>query len=147
MLPDAMERAATHEAGHIVAHRHFGRSISFAFITPDGNGITSITRSVQYLGVPRPPTRLAPDHGQVVAVMAGRAAEALRYPTLPQDELVRISKSDEETASDFVRQLYGSDLSDIEVMARVNDALAEAAHILRAAWPVVMAIAAALLRT
>jgi len=65
MLPDAMERAATHEAGDIVAHWHFGRSVSFAFITPDGNGITSITRSVQYPGVPRPPTRLAPDHGQL----------------------------------------------------------------------------------
>jgi hypothetical protein len=147
MLPDTMERAATHEAGHIVAHWHFGRPISFAFITSDGNGITSITQSVQYPGVPRPPTPFAPDHGQLVAVMAGRAAEVLRYPALPQDELVRISKSDEETAADFVRQLYGSNLSDIEVMARVNAALAEASHILRAAWSAVMAIAAALLRT
>jgi ATP-dependent Zn protease len=147
MMPDNLERAATHEAGHIVAHWHFGRSVSFAFITPDGNGITSMTQSVQYPGEPRQPTRLAADHGQLVAAMAGRAAEALRYPALPKDELVRISQSDEEKASDLVRDLCGTNLSDIEVTARVNDALAEASHVLYAAWPAVMALAAALLGT
>jgi hypothetical protein len=82
-MPDILERAACHEAGHAVTHRHFGRRISFVFITPDGSGITSITQSVQGVGKPRQPAPTVPDHAQLVAVMAGRAAEAIQYPLYP----------------------------------------------------------------
>ena len=90
-MPDILERAACHEAGHAATHRHFGRRISYIFITPDGSGITSITQSVQGVGAPRQPAPMVPDHAQLVAVMAGRAAEAIQYPALPRDELVELS--------------------------------------------------------
>jgi hypothetical protein len=141
LMPEILERAARHEAGHAVTHRHFGRRISFIFITADGSGITSITQSVQGVGKPRQPTSMVPDHAQLVAVMAGRAAEAIQYPALPRDELVRLSKSDEEKARDFVHELYGSSLSDDQVTAYVDAAEAEAFQILRAAWPAVIALA------
>jgi hypothetical protein len=140
-MPNILDRAACHEAGHAVTHRHFGRRISYIFITPDGNGITSITQSVQGVGAPRQPPPMVPDHAQLVAVMAGRAAEAIKYPALPRDELVRLSKSDEEKARDFVHELYGSSLSDDQVTAYVDAAEAEASQILRAAWPAVIALA------
>ena len=140
-IPDILERAACHEAGHAVTHRHFGRRISYIFITPDGNGITSITQSVQGVGGPRQPAAMVPDHAQLVAVMAGRAAEAIQYPALPRDELVRLSKSDEEKARDFVHEVYGGSLSDDEVTAYVDAAEAEASQILCGAWPAVVALA------
>src|ERR1700730_8795302 len=141
LMPDILERAACHEAGHAVSHRHFGRRISFIFITPDGSGITSITQSVQGVGKPRQPAPTVPDHAQLVAVMAGRAAEAIQYPALPRDELVELSKSDEEQARDFVRELYGSSLSDNQVTGYVDAAEVEASQILRGAWPAVVALA------
>jgi ATP-dependent Zn protease len=119
-MPEILERAARHEAGHAVTHRHFGRRVSFIFITADGSGITSITQSVQGVGKPRQPTSMVPDHAQLVAVMAGRAAEAIQYPTLPRNELVELSKFDEQKARDFVRELYGSSLSDDQVTAYVR---------------------------
>jgi hypothetical protein len=140
-MPDILERAACHEAGHAATHRHFGRRISYIFITPDGNGITSITQSVQGIGGPRQPLPMVPHHAQLVAVMAGRAAEAIQYPFLPRDELVRLSKSDEEKARDFVHELYGSGLSDDQVTAYVDAAEAEASQILRGAWLAVVALA------
>jgi hypothetical protein len=141
VMPDILERAAYHEAGHAVAHRHFGRRISYIFITPDGSGITSITQSVQSLGGPRKPAPMVPDHAHLVAVMAGRAAEAIQYRTLPRDELLRLSESDEKRAYDFVRELYGSSLAAAHVTACVDAAEAKASEILRAAWPAVVALA------
>jgi hypothetical protein len=140
-MPDILERAAFHEAGHAVTHRHFGSLISFIFITPDGSGITSITQSVQGVGKPRQPAPIVPDHAQLVVVMAGRAAEAIQYPALPRDELVELSKSDEEQARYFVRELYGSSLSDNHVTGYVDAAEVEASQILRGAWPAVVALA------
>jgi hypothetical protein len=144
ITPDTVERAACHEAGHGVAHRHFGRRISYIFITTDGNGITSITKSVHSVGPPKQPAPLVPDHTLLVVAMAGRAAEAIQYPTLPRDELIRLSMSDEEQARDFVRDLYGKNLTDEQVTAYVNAAEAEASHLLRKAWPAVVALARAL---
>ena len=141
LIPDILERAARHEAGHAVTHRHFDRRISFIFITADGSGITSVTQSVQGVGKPRQPTPMVPDHAQLVAVMAGRAAEAIQYPTLPRNELVELSKFDQQKARDFVRELYGSSLSDEQVTAYVDAAEVEASQILRGAWPAVVALA------
>jgi hypothetical protein len=76
--------------------------------------------------------------------MAGRAAEAIHYPALPRCELVRLSKSDEEQARDFVQKLYGSSLSDDKVTAYVDAAESEASRILCNAWRAVMALAEAL---
>jgi hypothetical protein len=143
-MPDILERAACHEAGHAVTLRHFGHRISYIFITLDGNGITSVTQSVQGTGTPTQPTPMTPDHAQLVAVMAGRAAEAIQYLALPREELVRLSKSDEEKARDFVHSLYGSNLSDEEVTAYVDAAEAEASEIVRSGWPAVVALAEAL---
>ena len=143
-MSDIVERAAFHEAGHAVTLRHFGHRISYIFITLDGNGITSVTQSVQGVGAPMQPTPMNPDHAQLVAVMAGRAAEAIQYPALPREELVRLSKSDEEKARDFVHSLYGSKLSDEEVTAYVDAAEADATEILLNGWPAVVALAKAL---
>jgi hypothetical protein len=81
---------------------------------------------------------------KLVAVMAGRAAEAIQYPALAREELIRLSKSDEEKARDFVRHLYGGHLSDGEVTAYVDAAEAEATQILRSGWPAAVALAEAL---
>jgi hypothetical protein len=52
-----------------------------------------------------------------------------------------LSKSDEEQARDFVRELYGSSLSDNQVTGYVDAAEVEASQILRGAWPAVVALA------
>jgi hypothetical protein len=140
-----LERAAYHEAGHAAIWRHFGRPFSFVLITKDGNGLTSITRSVQFVGPPQAPEPIPVDHAELVAAMAGRAAEAIRYPYLPRDELERLSASDEQRARKLIREFYGSPLSEDQVTARVVELEAEATQILRGVWLAVEALAAALM--
>jgi hypothetical protein len=143
--PDSLERAAYHEAGHAAIWRHFGRPFSFVLITEDGNGLTSITRSVQFVGPPQPPRAIPVDHAQLVAVMAGRAAEAIRYPDLLRDELERLSSSDERRARGLIREFYGSDISEDQVDTRLVELEAEATQILQGEWMAVEALAAALI--
>ena len=113
-----LERAAYHEAGHAVVWRHFDRRISFIVITEAGNGLTSITRSVQYVGPPRPPEPVPADHPQCVVALAGRAAETIRYPGLQRAELVELSESDQAQAAVLIRELRGS-ISDNEISAEI----------------------------
>lgn len=138
-------RAAYHEAGHAVVWRHFDRRISFIVITEAGNGLTSITRSVQYVGPPRPPEPVPADHPQCVVALAGRAAETIRYPGLQRAELVELSGSDQAQAAGLIRELRGSSISDNEISAEIAALEAEGLQILGQEWAAVEALAAALL--
>jgi hypothetical protein len=128
-----------------VVWRHFDRRISFVVITEAGNGLTSITRSVQYVGPPRPPEPVPADHAQCVVALAGRAAETIRYPGLQRAELVELSGSDQAQAAVLIRELRGSSISDNEISAEIAALEAEALQILRQEWAAVDALAAALL--
>jgi hypothetical protein len=140
------ERVVYHEAGHAVMLWHFGMALPDIFVPPSAEyGLTMTTRSVQYAGPPQPPRATPVDHAQVVVAMAGRAAEAIRYPDLQREELVRISTSDEERTRYGIRELYGSDLSNAEVTARVVQVEGQAAQILGGMWPAVEALVAVLI--
>lgn len=73
--------------------------------------------------------------------MAGRAAEAIRYPGLARAELVQWSGGDEEQAWEFSRTLHGSKLSDSDIIAQVEAWEIEAAQIVCQAWAGIKALA------
>jgi hypothetical protein len=141
-----LERIAYHETGHVAGWRQFERSIFLergqVLIAAYGYGRTNLNGGAAIWGLaPLPPV----DHGSGVAVMAGRAAEAIRYPGLPRAELVQLSEGDELEARRFIRILYGSDLSDDGIAARVEAWEAEASQMLRGVWAGVNALAETLL--
>jgi hypothetical protein len=139
------ERVAYHEVGHAAMLWHFHMPVPDIFVSPDGGyGLAMTTRSVQHAGPPQARVPVPVDRAELVIAMAGRAAEAIRYPDLQPDELVRISTSDEERTRHGIREFYGSHLSDAEVSTRVVQLESEAAQILRGLWKSVEALVAML---
>jgi hypothetical protein len=94
---DPLERAAYHESGYVAAWCRFDRRRFAAkgelFLADSGNGRTTVTRSVYG----RREAPIASEHWMSVMAMAGRAAEALRYPEFSREELVRLSGPDFHT--------------------------------------------------
>jgi hypothetical protein len=78
--------------------------------------------------------------------MAGRAAEAIRYPDLNRAELVLLSAtSDEPLARRYIRALCERIVSEDEITACIKGAEAEALEILQGVWIGVAALAGTLL--
>jgi hypothetical protein len=78
--------------------------------------------------------------------MAGRAAEAIRYPDLNRAELVLLSvASDEPLARRYIRVLCGSSLSDDDITDQIKGAEAEASQIVHGVWVGVKTLAETLL--
>jgi hypothetical protein len=132
------ELIAYHEAGHVAGWRHSARAIFLE------RGYVLINAAGGQTGV----SGLAPliDHPTIVTTMAGRAAEAIRYPHFNRAKLEVVSRvSDEGVARDYIQVLYGGNLSEIEIIDRINAAKAEASQILRGVWAGVKALAETLL--
>jgi hypothetical protein len=152
-LPGGIERIAYHEAGHVAIRRHFDhcrqpfRERGYVLISNSmgGYGRTGLG-SGNNLWVPVPQQPPPVDQASITEAMGGRAAEAIRYPDLPRDELIRLSVlSDEPLARCYIRVLYGGNLSDQDVTDRIVEAEAEASVIVRGVWAGVAALAETLL--
>jgi hypothetical protein len=134
------ERIAYHEAGHVAARRHFERAIflerGYVLInTAGGYGQTGLSGQA-------PPI----DHPSIVTAMAGRAAEAIRYPDLKRAELALLSAaSDEPLARRYIRVLCGDGLSDDDIADRIKRAEVDASRIVRGVWVGVKTLAETLL--
>ena len=134
------EVIAYHEAGHVAGWRHSARAIflerGYVLINAAGAyGQTGVSGQAPLI-----------DHPSIVTVMAGRAAEAIRYPNLNRAELERFSAaSDEALARRYIRVFYGSNLSDDDIIDRIKGAEAEASQILRGVWAGVKTLAETLL--
>jgi hypothetical protein len=146
------ERIAYHEAGHVAGWRHFDPAIflerGYVLINAAGGygqtGLSSGNSWVSNSLMPSQPPLI--DHRSIVTAMAGRAAEAIRYPDLNFAELVQLSvASDEPLAHRYIQVFYGSDLSPDEIIDRINGAEAEASQILRSVWTGVKSLAEALI--
>ncbi len=132
------ELIAYHEAGHMAGWRHSARAIflerGYVLINAAG-GLTGVSGLAQLI-----------DHPGIVTTMAGRAAEAIRYPDFNRAELEPLSAvSDEGLARCYIRVLYGSNLSEVEIIDRIDGAKAEASQILRGVWAGVKTLAETLL--
>jgi hypothetical protein len=135
-----LERITYHEAGHVAVRRHFDRAVFLE------RGYVLINRSGGYGQTGLSGQALLIDHPSVVTAMAGRAAEAIRYPDLNRAELVLLSAaSDEPLARRYIRALCESILSEDDIADRINGAEAEASQILRGVWAGVRALAETLL--
>jgi hypothetical protein len=134
------ELIAYHETGHVAGWRHSERAIflerGYVLINAAGAyGQTGVSGQAPLI-----------DHPGIVTAMAGRAAEAIRYPDLNLAELEPFSAaSDEALARCYIRVLYGSNLSDDDIIDRIKGAEAEASQILRGVWAGVKTLAETLL--
>ena len=145
------ERIAYHEAGHVAGWRHFNRAIflerGFVLInTVGGYGQTGLGSGNYWVNSLMPSQPPLVDHPSIVTAMAGRAAEGIRYPDLDRAELVQLSAvSDEPLARRYIRILYGSNLSEDDIIDRITAAEAEAVQILRSVWAEVKVFAETLI--
>ena len=146
------ERIACHEAGHVAGWRHFDHSRALFLergrvlvSAAGGYGLTNLGSGNSWSPSLMPSLSPPIDHASIVTAMAGRAAEALRYPCLNRAELVMLSAASDEPLARRYIQVLCSNLSDAEVADRINAAETEALQIVRGAWGGVKALAEKLL--
>lgn len=134
-----MKRIAVHEAGHVAAWRDLARPIfaekGFVLINAIGYGQTGLGRGTWIWGPASMPPQDQYFHG--IIAMAGRAAEALWYPMLPDN----LSGEDEQNAYRLFHSLYGHSLLEPEVSMQVDRWQAEATEIICRVRPGVLTLA------
>jgi hypothetical protein len=144
-----LEQLAYHEAGHVGGWRQFEETrtlfLERGYVLVNalaGYGQTGLGSANVWVRRQPPPV----EHATIVIAMAGRAAEAIQYPLWDRAQLVRSSAhSDERLARHYISVLYGSDLSEAEVVDRIEQAEAEALELIRNAWAGIQAVAKTLL--